>query len=114
MSEALANVVVGYGIAVLVQMALFPLFGMAATLGQNLAIGLVFTAASIVRSYLLRRVSEAMLINAPEPPPGSAGGKQPTAAIDDLTAGCFFLPYGIARQPPRCSFAGSLARSAHG
>ena len=59
LSEALANIVVGYGIVVLVQMALFPLFGIAATLGQNLAIGLVFTAVSIVRSYLLRRVFEA-------------------------------------------------------
>lgn len=54
--EALANVVVGYGVAVLVQIVVFPTFGIAASLGQNLAIGLVFTGVSIVRSYALRRL----------------------------------------------------------
>lgn len=56
--EALANVAVGYGVAVLVQIVAFPLLGLAATLGQNLALGLVFTAVSIVRSYALRRIFE--------------------------------------------------------
>ena len=46
--EAVANVVVGYGVAVLVQVLLFPLFGLAVSFRQNLAIGLVFTAVSIV------------------------------------------------------------------
>ena len=54
--EAMVNVVVGYGLAVLVQIALFPIFGIAIGLRQNLAIGLVFTAVSIVRSYSLRRL----------------------------------------------------------
>jgi hypothetical protein len=36
--EALANVVVGYGVAVLTQALAFPLFGLEATLRQNLAI----------------------------------------------------------------------------
>ena len=58
--EALANVVVGYGVAVLVQMVVFPVFGLTVSLGENLAIGLVFTAVSIVRSYLLRRAFEVM------------------------------------------------------
>ena len=57
--EAVANVVVGYGVAVLVQLLLFPLFGLTVTLRQNLVIGLVFTAVSIVRSYLLRRAFDA-------------------------------------------------------
>ena len=42
--EAAANVVVGYGIAVLTQMAVFPLFGLRATISQNLAIGAIFSA----------------------------------------------------------------------
>ena len=50
LAEALTSVVVGYGVAVLVQIALFPVFGIVATLGQNLAIGLVFTAVSIIRT----------------------------------------------------------------
>ncbi|PJN93156.1 hypothetical protein CNY89_23140 [Amaricoccus sp. HAR-UPW-R2A-40] len=58
--EAWTNVVVGYGIAVLTQMAVFPLFRLDATIGQNLAIGAVFTAISLVRSYALQRLFEAM------------------------------------------------------
>jgi hypothetical protein len=58
--EAGTNVVVGYGIAVLTQMAVFPLFGLRATIGQNLAIGAIFTVVSLARSYLLRRLFEAM------------------------------------------------------
>ena len=41
-------------------MLLFPMFGLAVTLRQNLVIGLVFTGVSIARSYLLRRAFEAM------------------------------------------------------
>lgn len=58
--EAVANVVVGYAVAVLTQALVFPLFGLATTLGQNLAIGALFTAVSLVRSHLLRRTFEAM------------------------------------------------------
>ena len=56
--ESIANVVVGYGVAVLAQMVVFPLFGMAVSLGDNLLIGLAFTVVSIARSYYLRRVFE--------------------------------------------------------
>lgn len=58
--EAVANVLVGYGVAVVTQMAVFPLFGLHATLQENLTIGLVFTAVSLVRSYLLRRAFEGL------------------------------------------------------
>ena len=55
-AEAVANVAVGYGVAIATQMTVFPLFGLAATLGDNLAIGAIFTVVSLVRSYALRRV----------------------------------------------------------
>jgi hypothetical protein len=58
--EAFANVAVGYGIAVLTQIAVFPLFRLSATIGQNLAIGAIFTVVSLVRSFLLRRAFETM------------------------------------------------------
>ena len=58
--EAVANVVVGYGVAVAVQIILFPVFGLGVTVRQNLVIGLVFTAVSVVRSYLLRRLFESV------------------------------------------------------
>lgn len=53
--EAVANVAVGYGVAVATQVAVFPLFGLHARLSDNLAIGGVFTVVSLVRSYVLRR-----------------------------------------------------------
>ena len=58
--EALANVVAGYGFAVLVQILLFPLFGLEVDLDVNLVIGGVFTGVSIARSYVLRRLFEQM------------------------------------------------------
>lgn len=60
LAESAANIVVGYGVAVVAQVVVFPLFGLAVTLGENLAIGAVFTAVSLVRSYSLRRVFEAI------------------------------------------------------
>ncbi len=60
--ESLANVLVGYVVAVATQMAVFPLFGLAVTVTENLLIGLIFTAVSIVRSYALRRGFEALRV----------------------------------------------------
>lgn len=54
--ESVTNVVVGYGVAVGTQLAVFPLFGIEASLSDNLAIGAVFTVVSLVRSYALRRL----------------------------------------------------------
>jgi hypothetical protein len=53
--EAVANVVVGYGVAVLTQMIVSPRFGLRVTLEQNLGIGLIVTVVSLIRSYALRR-----------------------------------------------------------
>lgn len=41
--EAIANVVVGYGVAVVTQILIFPVFGLHTTLAQNLKMGAVFT-----------------------------------------------------------------------
>jgi hypothetical protein len=60
--ESLANVLVGYGVAVLTQVLVFPLFGLAVTITENLLIGLVFTGVSLVRSYALRRSFEALRV----------------------------------------------------
>ena len=58
--EALANVVLGYGVAVVTQILIFPVFGLHATLAQNLSMGGIFTGISIVRSFLLRRAFEGL------------------------------------------------------
>ena len=41
--EAVANVIVGFGVAVVTQILIFPIFGLHTTLAQNLKIGAVFT-----------------------------------------------------------------------
>ena len=58
--EAVANVAVGFGVAVVTQILIFPLFELQATLVQNLKMGAVFTVVSIVRSFALRRLFEAI------------------------------------------------------
>jgi hypothetical protein len=58
--EAITNVVVGYLIALLTQIVVFPLFALEVSLGENLAIGGLFTLTSIARSYILRRAFEAV------------------------------------------------------
>ena len=58
--EAVANVIVGYSVAVVTQILIFPVFGLHTTLAQNLKMGAVFTVVSIVRSFSLRRVFEAI------------------------------------------------------
>jgi hypothetical protein len=55
--EAMANVAVGFGVAVLAQVAVFPLFGLLVGFDDNLMIAAIFTAISIARSYVLRRMS---------------------------------------------------------
>jgi len=58
--EAVTNIVVGYGIAVLTQIIVFPLFGLHASLGENLLIGCFFVGVSLIRGYALRRVFNAI------------------------------------------------------
>jgi hypothetical protein len=58
--EAVANVGVGYTVAVLTQLLVFPLFGMTTTLANNLEIAAAFTVVSLARSYALRRLFEAL------------------------------------------------------
>ena len=56
--EATTNVVVGFGLAVLVQLAVFPAVGLSVALADHLRLALVFTAVSLVRGYALRRLFE--------------------------------------------------------
>ena len=60
--ESLTNVAVGYGVAVTAQIAVFPLFGLAVSLSDNLVIGAIFTGISILRSYTLRRIFEEIQV----------------------------------------------------
>lgn len=64
--EAIANVAVGFGVAVLAQIVVFPLFGLDVSFSDNLTIGAIFTGVSIGRSYALRRLFEAIRVRRSE------------------------------------------------
>jgi hypothetical protein len=66
MVEAITNVIVGYGVAVVTQILIFPIFGLQTTVGQNLAMGGIFTIVSLFRSFCLRRLFEAIRVAKPE------------------------------------------------
>ena len=54
--ESVANVVLGYLVAIATQAVAFPFLGIAASTSQSLWLGLIFTGVSLVRSYALRRL----------------------------------------------------------
>jgi len=53
--ESLVNVLIGYIVAFMSQLLIFPLFDIHIMLADNLLIGLWFTAISIARTYVVRR-----------------------------------------------------------
>lgn len=53
--ESLMNIAIGYGVAFLSQIVVFPLFDIHVSLETNLWIGAWFTVISLVRSYVIRR-----------------------------------------------------------
>jgi hypothetical protein len=55
MAETVASVAIGYVVALLSQLAIFPVFGLEVTLTDNLLIGAWFTIISIIRGYYVRR-----------------------------------------------------------
>lgn len=54
-AEAFANIAVGFSINFVANMCIFPLFGMHISLADNFLMGLIYTAISLARSYVLRR-----------------------------------------------------------
>lgn len=54
--ETCTNTAIGYLVALLSQVLVFPLFGIRIPLSSNIKIGLIFTVISIARGYILRRI----------------------------------------------------------
>lgn len=73
MLESIINIAVGFGISLGAQMLFLPMLGVAISFSQNLTFALIMTVISIVRSYLLRRVFEALHIRRPLSPFVQAG-----------------------------------------
>ena len=57
--ESVANVAIGYGVAVASHVAIFSLFGVHLPLADNLLIGAWFTVISLARIYIVRRAFNA-------------------------------------------------------
>jgi hypothetical protein len=62
-AEAATNVAVGLAFAFVVQIAIFPMFGIVVAITDNLMIAAIFTVVSLVRSFTLRRLFEAVRIS---------------------------------------------------
>ena len=53
--EVLINVAIGWIIALITQLIVFPLYGIQITMSDQLGISVVFTVVSIIRGYVIRR-----------------------------------------------------------
>jgi hypothetical protein len=54
--EVIINTITGLGFSLGIQLTLYPIMGIPVTFNQNLTIACVFFAASIMRSYIIRRI----------------------------------------------------------
>lgn len=54
--EAITNTLTGLVVAFCIQIIIYPIMDIPVKLYQNIIITIVFTAASILRSYLIRRI----------------------------------------------------------
>lgn len=54
--ESCVNVLIGYSVAILSQIIVFPIFGIEVSTRTHMLIGLYFTVISLVRSYIVRRI----------------------------------------------------------
>jgi len=54
--EAITNTVVGLLVSFMIQLIIYPVLDVDVSIGENLTISIVFLVASIVRSYLIRRI----------------------------------------------------------
>jgi hypothetical protein len=57
--EALANNAIAFIISIIANQFVLPIFGFNVTLAQSIGITIAFTAISIVRGYVVRRIFEA-------------------------------------------------------
>lgn len=63
--ETILSTAIGFAVALLTQIFVFPLFGFNPPLHENLMITAIFTVVSIARQFVMRRVFEALHIRRP-------------------------------------------------
>ena len=64
-TETVVNILIGYWINFAANLVVLPMFGYNVKVLDNLGIGLIYTAISVVRSYCLRRGFNAWHARAP-------------------------------------------------
>ncbi|WP_019530625.1 DUF7220 family protein [Dasania marina] len=67
--ESIINILIGYFVALLSQVVIFPHYDIYISMQDNLLIGAWFTLISLVRSFIIRRLFNARLAK-----PATAGG----------------------------------------
>lgn len=66
--ESILSTAIGFGVALVTQIFVFPLFGFEPSFTQNLLITCIFTVVSIARQFCVRRLFEALHIRRPLSP----------------------------------------------
>lgn len=56
--ESVSNILVGYALAVITQIVIFPWWGIQVRFWDHIAIGLIFMLVATIRHYTLRRIFE--------------------------------------------------------
>ena len=54
--EAITNTIVGFIVSFLIQIVIYPIMDIPVRFSQNIIITCVFTLASILRGYIIRRI----------------------------------------------------------
>ena len=61
--EACINILIGFSINFVMNLIILPIFGFHISLENNFYMGLMYTAVSIIRSYVIRRWFNSMIHN---------------------------------------------------
>jgi hypothetical protein len=64
--ETCISTAIGFAVSIVLSLIVYPMFGHSFTLAQNIGITVIFTVASIVRSYVVRRWFNARIHEAAE------------------------------------------------
>lgn len=56
--EVCASTIIGFAVAIVAQLIIFPLYGMNPSMSTNIQIVTLFTAISVARGYIVRRLFE--------------------------------------------------------
>jgi hypothetical protein len=102
--EAITNVGIGFLLAILTQCVVFPLMGVQVSVADNIVIGAVFTAVSIVRTFTLRRLFEGIRTRKYHRHPSQLGQfYSQTSGVDFVAHRQHFIEIRPDHSTPACA-----------